>query len=179
MSGYIDKLREHSFDDIQEFDNHLPRWWLWSFYLACIFSGIYWLYYHGFAFGSSSVERFEAQRSALGGGAGITAEELETFVQDPANIAEGKQIYLANCIACHLDKGQGLVGPNLTDNHWIHGDTPTAMLKVILKGGRPNKGMQAWENMLGQIGCQKVLAYILTFKGTNVAGKAPEGVEPK
>src|SRR5690606_25618341 len=62
MTTYQDKLREHSFDGIQEFDNYLPRWWLWTFYLACIFAAIYWLYYHGFGFGMSPEAHYRAAR---------------------------------------------------------------------------------------------------------------------
>jgi cytochrome c oxidase cbb3-type subunit 3 len=81
-------------------------------------------------------------------------------------------------VACHGDKGQGGVGPNLTDKFWIHGGGIKDLFKTI-KYGVPDKGMRSWQSEIKPADIQAVSSYILkTFGGTNVAGgKAPQGVE--
>jgi cytochrome c oxidase cbb3-type subunit 3 len=82
---------------------------------------------------------------------------------------------MANCAACHGQKGEGVVGPNLTDAYWIHGGGIKNVFKTI-KYGVPAKGMIAWETQLSPSQIQKVASYVLTLQGTNPPnGKAPEG----
>ena len=72
-------------------------------------------------------------------------------------------------------RGEGRIGPNLTDSSWLHGGTPSAIHRVVSKGSPTSKTMPAWRPMLGPGGVEKVVAYVLTLRGTNVPGKAPEG----
>jgi cytochrome c oxidase cbb3-type subunit 3 len=90
----------------------------------------------------------------------------------------GQKIYATNCVACHGDKGQGGVGPNLTDKFWIHGGGIKDIFKTV-KYGVPDKGMRAWQSEIKPADMQAVASYILAKLGnTNVAGgKAPQGVE--
>jgi cytochrome c oxidase cbb3-type subunit 3 len=178
------RLREHEFDGIQEFDNRLPNWWLWTFYGACIFSFFYWIYYHSFPWGRTPLQEFRAEQAAIAATASssmFTDDELRLAAQDAAVIAEGKTQFTANCLACHAADGGGMIGsvplpgPNLTDNAWIHGGSPTAIFKTIWDGV-PEKGMVTWGPQLGKDRIRAVVAYLLTLRNTNVAGgKPPEG----
>ena len=183
MSGYLDKLREHEFDGIQEFDNYLPQWWLWSFYLACIFSAIYWLWYHGTGFGTSAKDRFNqmvAEKMAKEvSGKPVTKELLEKFAANQSAVAEGKKTFESVCAACHLKDGSGLAGPNLTDKFWIHGGGIEDIYKIVSKGSPTNPTMVPWEASLKRTGVLQVVAYVMTLKNTNREGKPPEGKEEK
>ena len=92
-----------------------------------------------------------------------------------STITEGKTIFNTNCTVCHGPAGGGLIGPNLTDEFWIHGGGVVNVFKTI-KYGVPVKGMISWQNQLNPKQMQAVANYILTLKGTNPAnGKQPEG----
>ena len=174
------ELRAHTFDGIQEFDNRLPNWWLWTFYLACIFSIGYWVHYHTLGTGDVPYEAYlEEQRAAALAMEEelkknpITDEALIKLSKNEAFVAEGKAIFMdpQKCAQCHKPDGSGNVGPNLTDEFWIYGGKPMDIYTSILKG-RP-RGMLAHEAFgLGFV--QRATAYVLTIKNTNVPGKAPE-----
>ncbi|MCX7729434.1 MAG: cytochrome c, partial [Bacteroidia bacterium] len=98
-----------------------------------------------------------------------------TKLTDPAEINQGKEIFITNCITCHGKEAQGGAGPNLTDEYWLHGGGIKNIFKVI-KYGVPAKGMIAWETQLSPKQIQQVASYILTLKGTNPPGaKEPQG----
>ena len=77
---------------------------------------------------------------------------------------------------CHGDKGQGIIGPNLTDDYWIHGDgSMTAILKVMNEGVL-DKGMPSWKGQIPPDLMQNVAVYVYSIHGTNPAGaKPPQG----
>lgn len=180
--------RGHTYDGIAEFDNRLPNWWLWTFYLACIFAVFYWVHYHSLGIGDLPSEaymaeqkeaaaRLEAQLAANP----VTDEMLLKLAKEPAFVAEGERIFkdMTKCALCHKPDASGLVGPNLTDDMWIYGGKPMDIYTTILKGRQQDLakgfvgGMQAWEPN----GMQFVLratAYVLSIKNTNVKGKEPE-----
>jgi cytochrome c oxidase cbb3-type subunit III len=180
--------RGHTFDGIEEFDNRLPNWWLWTFYGACIFSVVYWVYYHTLGTGDLPIEayrveqqeaadRLEAQLAANP----VSDEMLLKLAREPAFVAEGEKIFkdMTKCALCHKPDASGLVGPNLTDDMWVYGGKPMDIYTTILKGRQQDLakgymgGMQSWEHE----GLQFVLrttAYVLSIKNTNVPGKAPE-----
>lgn len=179
-----DQVRDHDFDGIREFDNRLPNWWLWSFYLACIFSVIYWVHYHVLRTGAAPLQEYAMEMKAADERAAaelarspVDDASLLALAQDAAAVAEGRKVFMTpgQCVTCHKEDGGGLVGPNLTDNAWIHGGSPMAIHKTISKGV-PEKGMQAWESLLGPAKVRQVTAFVLTLKGKNAPnGKAPEG----
>jgi cytochrome c oxidase cbb3-type subunit 3 len=181
---YADELREHQFDGIEEFDNHLPNWWLWTFYGACIFSLFYWLYYHGLGLGPTSREYYEQEMAAAAAAKvsiEVTEESLLSLSTDTAGIQAGRQVFEQNCVACHGPDGGGtlggapLPGPNLTDSAWIHGSGPLQIYATITNGV-VEKGMLAWGPILGPTKVQQVAAYVLTIRDTNVAGgREPQG----
>ena len=176
-----DTVMDHEFDGIQEFDNRLPNWWLWIMWGSMVFALLYWVFFHTLGVGVLPVERFEMEMQvaqeiqiARALEAGIDNEFFVMMSQNEEKVADGREIFVKHCVACHLDQGQGSVGPNLTDGYWVHGCEPMQMLKTI-NDGVAAKGMPAWMNQLGPTRVNAVLAYILTIKDTEVTGKAPEG----
>ena len=175
-----DTVLDHDFDGIQEYDNRLPNWWLWTLWGTIIFSLGYWLVFHTYGVAKLPVAAYEAEMESAGGSLadlgvrGLTAADLEAFAADPAKLAEGQRVYSTTCQVCHLDKGQGLVGPNLTDDYWIHGGDPLSIHNTIVHGV-VEKGMAAWGRQLGADRVDAVVAYLLTLRGTHVEGKAPQG----
>lgn len=182
MSEYRpDELRGHTYDGIEEYDNRLPNWWLFILYGSCIFALGYWLVFHTFQivdlplakYDKEMIAAAEAQLARMSEG-GITDESLALMATMPETVAEGRQLFTTYCVVCHLDQGQGLVGPNLTDGYWVHGGKPTNILKIVTDGV-PAKGMAAWGGQLGPTRVQNLVAFVLSIKNTDVAGKAPEG----
>jgi len=176
-----DTILNHEFDGIQEFDNRLPNWWLWIMWGSIVFGLVYWLVFHtlelrDLPYAEFETTMLEAQEAELARMAalGMNDETLWAMSAIETKVAEGREIWVKHCVACHLDQGQGSVGPNLTDNAWIHGCKPMDHLNVIYEGVAA-KGMPAWLNQLGPTRSQAVTAYILTLRNTNVPGKAPEG----
>ncbi|MCR9247809.1 MAG: c-type cytochrome [bacterium] len=181
-------VRAHTFDGIEEFDNRLPNWWLWTFYLACIFSVGYWVHYHTLGTGDSPTDEYniaQAEAAALSLKRArenpVTNESLIELSKNPEIIKEGRKIFENPqlCAQCHNASGNGNIGPNLTDEHWVYGNSPMDIYETILKGRAtdPEKGyvggMQAWEAK-GPEFVQTVTAYVLSIMHTNVSGKAPE-----
>lgn len=176
-----DTVLSHEYDGIQEFDNRLPNWWLWIMWGSMVFALFYWLTFHTLKLRPLPREKFEQvmlqaqeEQLARAAKAGVSNETLIMMSQVPTKVAEGRELFVKHCVACHLDKGQGLVGPNLTDGYWIHGCEPMQMLHTI-QDGVAAKGMPAWMNQLGPTRTQTVLAYVLTLRDTNVPGKEPQG----
>ena len=102
-------------------------------------------------------------------------ENTVVALTDAAAITAGKELFGKSCVACHLEGGAGSVGPNLTDEYWIHGGSITDIFKT-LKYGWPDKGMQAWASTYSPVQLQQLASYIMSLKGTNPPnGKAPQG----
>jgi cytochrome c oxidase cbb3-type subunit III len=171
-----DKLLDHEYDGIQELDNNLPLWWLWTFFGAIIFSFIYWLHYSFSGDGptldqelQTAMARIEQNRQKIAqesGGSEISEEML---------LANGKKVYQNFCASCHLDNGGGSVGPNLTDDYWIHGAERKDITRVIVEGVL-EKGMPAWGGVIKPTDIEAVVVYVESLKGKNVSGgKGPQG----
>ncbi|HEY3444768.1 MAG TPA: cbb3-type cytochrome c oxidase N-terminal domain-containing protein [Myxococcales bacterium] len=168
-------------DGIEEHDNHLPRWWLLTLFGAIVFSFGYWFYYQhltgpGQRAELAADERMLADLREKALSSKITDEGLLAMSKDGAVVARGAELFKANCIACHEAKGQGKIGPNLTDAYWIHGGKPTQIFKTVIYGV-PDKGMLSWGPVLGAAKSQDVVAFVLTLKNTNVQGKEPQGAK--
>jgi cytochrome c oxidase cbb3-type subunit 3 len=101
--------------------------------------------------------------------------ETVIALTDADAISAGQGIYIQNCVACHGQKGEGSVGPNLTDEYWIHGGGIKNVFKTV-QNGVPAKGMISWKSQLSPKQIQQVSSFILTFQGTKPDnGKAPQG----
>jgi cytochrome c oxidase cbb3-type subunit 3 len=173
----------HSVDGIEEYDNRLPRWWLYSFYAAIGFAAIYWWVYHvaGVAELPRAAYQAEADREALaraesaGEDAAMSAEALVALSHHGSVVEQGKQVFASTCAPCHRADAGGNVGPNLTDEFWLHGGAPDRIWKTVTQGV-PDKGMPSWRPQIGAEKVQAVTAYLLTLRNTNVpGGKAPQG----
>jgi cytochrome c oxidase cbb3-type subunit 3 len=179
----IDANREqkvvHVYDDIQECDNHLPNWWLYTLYGTVLFAIGYWFYFQVFQIGEQPMTAWRRENLELAERSGqnvkVTAGQLLDMSKDPSVLAEGRQVFASTCVACHASTGGGNIGPNLTDAYWIHGGAPEQIYTDV-KDGWPEKGMPAWGPQLGAARVQAVTAYVLTLRNTNVpGGKPPQG----
>jgi cytochrome c oxidase cbb3-type subunit 3 len=173
----------HDYDGIQEYDNDLPRWWLYTLYATMVFGLGYWFWFHVFtlsplpnqAYHQEMQDVYRAEAAALRRAGAVTPEALVALTRDDATVRQGREVFASTCVACHAANAGGGIGPNLTDDSWIHGSTPDAIYKIINEGFVP-KGMAAWGPQLGMERVQAVTAFVLTLRNTNVAGgKAPQG----
>jgi cytochrome c oxidase cbb3-type subunit 3 len=173
----------HEVDGIQEYDNKLPNWWLYTLYGTILFGCGYWFHYQTSGFGDLpraewqiDQDKAAAVQAARIKAAGVmTPEALISLSKDKGTLEQGKVVFTATCVACHRADGGGVVGPNLTDDFWLHGAAPDKVYKTI-STGVPDKGMPAWLPQLGPDRVQAVTAYVISLRGTNVPnGKAPQG----
>lgn len=179
-----DILLDHNYDGIRELDNHLPPWWKWLFYMTMVWSVIYLLAYHVFDVLPSSDQEFkneivraeaalEAKRATM---ADLFDETNVDITTEATALENGETIFLRQCAVCHQADGGGNVGPNMTDEYWIHGGDIKDLFRTI-KYGVPEKGMISWESQLSPSDMRDVASYILvSLQGTTPANpKAPQG----
>lgn len=178
----------HTYDGILELDNRLPNWWLWSFYLACIFSVVYWVHHHTLHTGDLPVDAYLAEQRAAAAKLEaelarnpVSEESLRKLAGEPGVVAQGERIFHTmaplSCAFCHLEDGSGKTGPNLTDDHWLYGGKAMDIYTTIMEG-RPN-GMPAWKAN-GSLFAQRATAYVLAkVKNTNRPGLPPQGKPEK
>jgi cytochrome c oxidase cbb3-type subunit 3 len=173
----------HNYDGIRELDNRLPPWWLYGFYVTIVFAGIYlWRYHVSHAAPLSGEEyaiamaKAEAEKEAyLKKSANNVDENTVVLLTDASALAAGKNVFATNCVACHLADGGGSVGPNLTDDYWLHGGDVKDIFKTV-KYGVPEKGMRSWKEDLSPVQIAQVTSYIKSLKGTKPANpKEPQG----
>ncbi len=218
MMDEKDRVFDHDYDGIREYDNPLPPWWLNLFYITIAWAVIYLLYYHVFEVGDRSRDELMREydpmwtkekdpdytRSSLftfgyrapysstrsdrtprmmAERAGVVVKKTEeveevydfTALDDRPSLEMGRAVYVKNCVPCHGQGGEGGIGPNLTDDYWIHGSDINGIMKTIVKGV-PEKGMIAWGKVLKKEELLPVGSYIVTLKGTNPPNpKAPQG----
>ena len=182
MEKEKDILMEHDFDGIKELDNRIPPWFNYLFYATVIFGIIYMLDYHVFKTGKLPAQEYQEemqqaalQRAELIRSGALVNENNVTRLTDASALNNGKEIFKANCVPCHGEKGQGIIGPNLTDEYWIHGGGIKNVFKTI-KYGVPAKGMLTWEGKLNPREIQEVASYVLSLQGTNPPNaKPPQG----
>lgn len=188
MTEKKDELLDHEYDGIREFDNALPRWWLYGFYFTIAFGIVYVVNYHllptplwGRPGMVAEYEAEVAEAELLAASRPKAAGPVVAAVlTDAESLAKGKEIYEgANlCAACHRDDMGGLVGPNLTDDLWIHGCTPAELVKNIATGF-PTQGMLPYGSgsALTDEQLLQVVSYIYSKKGTNPPD--PRAVDPE
>jgi len=178
-----DIMLDHEYDGIHELDNHLPPWWKAMFYGTIAFAVVYLVVFHITGTFPLQEEEFEMKMAAA-------AKEVEAYKKTQANnidensvkfvkddaaaISGGKEIFIKNCATCHGQKGEGGIGPNLTDEYWLYGGDIKGVFKTVKYGAK--NGMQPWEKKMKPEEMQNVSSYILTLQGTNPPnGKAPQG----
>jgi len=179
-----DRLMSHGYDGIREYDNPLPGWWVWIFWATIVFSLGYWAYYQ-VGPGPSIVAQYEtemkavAERQPKSVASTITDASLAALEKDAAVMAKAKEIFVTRCAPCHGDRGQGIVGPNLTDEYWLHGGRLSEIYQTISEGV-PEKGMVPWKDQLKPEELAEMAAYVMSLAGTSPPNpKPPQGVNSK
>ncbi len=170
----------HEYDGIRELDNRLPRWWVWLFIISIVWAVVYVLVYDVFKAAPHQQDEYKNEMAAVGGGSQAqqaisadTAGLVQLTAQ--ANLDAGKATWDRLCVACHLAGGQGLVGPNLTDDFSIHGCGYKDAVNIITVG-QPDKGMISWKAQLTREQILDVSSYIMTLRGTSPPNpKPPQG----
>jgi cytochrome c oxidase cbb3-type subunit 3 len=179
-----DVMLDHDYDGIKELDNVLPPWWVNLFYATIIFGAIYLVRFHVMDEYTQAQEydqevaaaNIEIEKNKLNSPKEEITFDKVTLLTDAESLAKGKEIYVNACAACHKADGGGIVGPNLTDEHWINGGGIKNVFKLIAEGSKNNPTMVAWAKTLGTKEVQKVASYVLSLQGTKPAGaKAAEG----
>lgn len=177
-----DGERHHDEDGIREHDNPLPGWWVWLFVVMIIFSGGYFTY-DQFGPGRTIISKNEMDVTlAAGNGArrppsAVQASEaqLRRLQHDAHAMASARDAFIVRCAACHGQHGQGLIGPNLADDFWLHGGTLPAIRQTIADG-IPEKGMVTWKGQLEPEEIEAIAAFVGTLRGTKPPNpKSPQG----
>jgi cytochrome c oxidase cbb3-type subunit 3 len=170
-------IKEHEYDGIRELDNDMPSWWVWLFIITIVFSLVYLVRLWVFR-ADDLLQEKEFQKEMAGAPkVNRPVEELAmAYLEDDLSISNGKEIWTKICSVCHLTDGGGLVGPNMTDNYWIHGNRVEDMFAVITNGVI-EKGMISYKDQLTPRQRLEVISYImLRLHGTTPANpKEPQG----
>ncbi|MCP3903919.1 MAG: cytochrome C oxidase Cbb3 [Planctomycetes bacterium] len=175
-----DKLFEHEYDGIREYDNPMPGWWVAIFWLTILFAFPYITWYH-VGKGDSVHDNYEAELAAYAQQLLATYGELEAdeptilrFMDDSVAMTGMASLFKSKCTQCHLADGSGNVGPNLTDDHWINVKTLTDIYSVINEGVIA-KGMPEWQGKLTDTEIVLLSAYVAQLRRNPLPDKAPQG----
>ncbi|MEO6520829.1 MAG: cbb3-type cytochrome c oxidase N-terminal domain-containing protein [Mucilaginibacter sp.] len=175
----------HDYDGIQELDNPTPRWFMVLFYGTIAFGVAYLLIYHVFGIGQLQYDEYKTEMAVaakdratyLSKSANLVDENTVKLTKDPTVITAGEAVFKSTCVACHGDHAEGKVGPNLTDDFWLHGNKVSDLFKTI-KYGVPSKGMPTWEKQLTPKQISDVANFVKSIHGTNPANpKEPQGTK--
>lgn len=176
----------HNYDGIHELDNHLPPWWTGLFYFTIIWGVAYLIAYHvtlslplsGDEYANEQKVADEKKRAFLASRPAVVIDENTlVYTADAAILAKGKSVFVGNnCRSCHAEDGGGNgIGPNLTDEYWLHGGSIKDIFTTINKGV-VEKGMPAWGKAMSAEDVRDVTFYVMSLQGTKPANpKAPQG----
>ena len=183
-----DAMLDHDADGIREFDNALPRWWLYGFYFTILFAAAYMVNYHVLStplFGKKGmVAEYEAEVQAASRDAAAhpaPTVNVSVALTDAADLEAGRKIFESTtslCFSCHRGDLGGMIGPNLTDDFWLHGCT-VHDLAADVKTGFPVKGMLPFGSgaKLTDQQVLQVVSYVLSKHGTNPPNAKPADPE--
>ena len=171
-----DQLTAHDYDGIREYDNPTPGWWHIVFIATIVFSIFYYMFFQfspaawtpQSVHAKAEIANLKKQFAELG----TLAQDEPTMLRmmnDAKWLSVGQSVYRSNCVSCHADKGQGLVGPNLTDNHFKHVKKLDDICNVVANGAA-NGAMPGWKINLHPNEVVLVSAYVATLRGQNVPG---------
>jgi cytochrome c oxidase cbb3-type subunit 3 len=171
----------HEYDGIRELNNRLPPWWLYGFYVTIVFAAVYLWRFHVSHAAPGSREEYDrsvakaelAIQEYLDKKGEAVDENSFTWMSGGDDLSAGKGIFLKSCATCHKDHGGGDVGPNLTDDYWLHGNDANSVFKVVRYG---INAMPSWQNQYSNKQIAQVVSYLKTLHGTNPPGaKGPDG----
>jgi cytochrome c oxidase cbb3-type subunit 3 len=177
-----DRLLDHDYDGIKELDNALPPWWKYGFIITIFIAVLYLLKYEVWHNGPNPTEEYNTEMTTAKeqvdnylASMKNNVDEKSVSMSDAAGIAAGSVSFAKTCVPCHGTKGEGGVGPNLTDDYWLHGGKIADLFKTI-KYGYPDKGMQSWQATYSPVQIQELASYVKSLRGTNPPnGKAAQG----
>ncbi|EQC47876.1 c-type cytochrome [Bacteriovorax sp. DB6_IX] len=174
---------DHDYDGIHELNHPLPSWWTGTWILSFVFCVPYFMYYVMMD-GPTLTDEYNTEMAKINKvieaevakSSNFSVEMYNTWVAKNDGVNKGKVVYDENCLSCHMDGGAGDIGPNLTDNYWIHAKgTPETIYPVVVKGVEEN-GMPAWGEVLSKEDMMAVVSYVMSLKGTNPPNaKEPQG----
>jgi cytochrome c oxidase cbb3-type subunit 3 len=184
-----DELLDHDVDGIREFDNDLPRWWLYGFYLTILLSALYLVNFHvlpeplvGAATiaeeHDADVRRAKEEQARRGR---RSESPIVAALTDAASLDEGRTIFESAsnvCSSCHRPDLGGLIGPNLTDEAWIYG-CGIAEVMAAIRNGAPVRGMLPYGtgSTLTDTQLLQVSSYVLSKRGSSPA--SPKAIDPE
>ena len=172
-------ISDHEYDGIRELDNDMPSWWKWLFIVSIAVAIIYLVRLWVFR-ADDLIQKKEYEQEMVDAKANAPADQGATIemklLTDGVSLASGKETWTKTCAVCHLVDGGGLVGPNMTDNYWLHGNRVEDLFH-ILEVGVIEKGMISYKEQLSPKQRLDVVSYILAeLVGTTPATpKAPQG----
>jgi len=176
-------IEGHVYDGIKELDHPLPKWWVYLFYATIVYSVAYVAYYE-FLGGPSHEEQYLTAMAKIEKRAAenkpeeteVAEVDPKTLLSDPVALKIGAESYVQVCAACHGAKGEGMIGPNLTDKYWLHSKGDGEGILIAIKEGFPEKGMPPWKDVVEKSKHSPLAAYVMNLQGTNPANpKAPQG----
>ena len=179
-------ILDHNYDGIRELDNHLPPWWSYLFYVTIIFGIFYVIFYHvtdtlplqekEYEIEMAEAAAMAEMRLAASQAAGTAFNEADIkLTTDTEVLAIGAKIFGQQCVACHKADGGGLIGPNLTDDYWLHGADIKSVYRTISEGV-PGTTMISWKTSISAQDMAALANYIKSIRGTNPPGSlAPQG----
>lgn len=184
MAEFEDKVL-HELDGIEEYDNPMPGWLMAIWWGSLIFAAVY-LGFYALSFGEGSMEaeyRAGTQQAVASVDAYFAANplvppssaDLLAGATNPAVLEMGRARFTRTCAPCHGERAQGLIGPNLTDDRWIHGGTVQQIFQTVAKGW-PAKGMPPWGRALKPEELAALVSYVRSIQGSNPPNaRPPEG----
>lgn len=171
-------LRDHVYDGIEEYDQKLPNWWLFTLYIAIVIFVVFWLLYYKTPWIQNDQERIEAKIAAIDAKRLAALEEIMAKVddptlwemsQDPKIVGAGEELFAGKCVACHGPDltatlgGAKLPGLPLNDTEWKHGGNPMDVFNIITNGAPDiTKGMIAWKTQMSPADIAKVTAFVMS-----------------
>lgn len=182
LKGEEGLVLNHNYDGIQELDHPLPMWWLAIFYVTIAFAFVYCAYeWMGMSVGSyealnMELKTIESLTPKSADGEKTNAALMAELRSHPEWTDSARTLYQGRCAVCHAADGGGGIGPNLTDDHWIHGAGAPVDMAVVIEKGVAEKGMPPWGALLKREEIVGLVGLIRSLHGSKPAKpKDPQG----
>lgn len=180
-----EKTMGHTFDGIEEYDNPLPKWWMYMFVATCIFGLAYYALYPGLGnykglLGWTQVGQWENEVQTAEEKYGpifeaYAATPIDELVQDAEAMKVGQRIFANNCAVCHGSAGRGAIGfPNLTDDDWLYGGTEEAIKSTLVNGRMGNMPVKGLNPAMTNAQVDDMVHYLLSFSDRSDNADAAE-----